>query len=248
MGIDACMLVRGINCRLTDSELKKVSAILVSRVTASSSGRPFYLNPKEGQLAIDLAPSVSIEPNEVGKDIIDIPPGKGYMSGYVPILAAENEWIYNISLLGRFYGIGYERGHLWDYIAIAETLEHIFPNCTVLYGGDEESTPIMPFGKMEREHLISYLCSPIGLFYYVSTPEKSRLGTDIPPKIPEDICKSCPDNHANFFQCFGWYINRRKWMCLACRQVFVCDVQGKNIQKIDSPYEWPPDTTVEKVS
>lgn len=63
-------------------------------------------------------------------------------------------WLW-VSLWGRYYGDGYERGDLWAYIAIAEWLERNFTSCTVYYGGDSGDR-IELFGKSAREELIAH--------------------------------------------------------------------------------------------
>lgn len=63
-------------------------------------------------------------------------------------------WLW-VSLWGRYYGEGYERGNLWSYIAIAEWLERNFIGCTVFYGGDSDGN-LEVFDKAARERLIAH--------------------------------------------------------------------------------------------
>lgn len=41
-----------------------------------------------------------------------------------------------VSLSGRYYGRGYERGNLWTYVAVGAWFESQVAGCTVWYGGD----------------------------------------------------------------------------------------------------------------
>ena len=62
-----------------------------------------------------------------------------------------------LNLYGRYYGEGYERGQIHDYIAIAEWLETVYPGCQVFYGADYDDA-YKPFGKEERTTLWKHFC------------------------------------------------------------------------------------------
>jgi hypothetical protein len=64
-----------------------------------------------------------------------------------------------VNLSGRYYGEGYERGHLPYYIMIAEFLERNLLGCSVYYGGDSGvGLPLFDFAA--RNALMNYWAWP----------------------------------------------------------------------------------------
>ena len=54
-----------------------------------------------------------------------------------------------------YYNVGYERGDLPEFVAVAEWLEQQIAGCRVLYGEDS-SGECFPFDTQIREELMSY--------------------------------------------------------------------------------------------
>ena len=67
---------------------------------------------------------------------------------------ADDGWI-DISLSGRLYAEGYERGQLLEYLAIADWLERRFPGVEIRYGGDT-GAELVNFNKEYRDKLYNY--------------------------------------------------------------------------------------------
>lgn len=124
----------------------------------------------------------------------------------------SGSWLW-VSLCGRYYGEGYERGDLWSYIAIAEWLERNFPNCTVYYGGDS-SDRIELFGKSAREELISHWASEGGRPYYAREGKDARW---MQPNPLQPVCPLC--NHpATQYGTGGGFAS---WTCDGCSRHWV---------------------------
>lgn len=66
------------------------------------------------------------------------------------------EQFIQVHLFGRYYGRGYERGPLHDYIAVAMWLEHNIPGCAVYYGSDSSGICAEPFGPEQRADLFRH--------------------------------------------------------------------------------------------
>jgi len=65
-----------------------------------------------------------------------------------------------VPTLGRYYGEGYERGPLMTYVAMAELLEHLFPNCTIFYFGDSGGCESRKeFHSVRRYELIEHFAN-----------------------------------------------------------------------------------------
>lgn len=75
---------------------------------------------------------------------------------------SDSEWRvcgdYTVSLSGRYYGEGYERGDLMLYINVAEWLERRLPGCTVYYGGDSGDVA-RPFDRIRRGELFDHFAA-----------------------------------------------------------------------------------------
>lgn len=59
---------------------------------------------------------------------------------------------------GRYYGEGYERGYVGDYILIASWIEERLPSAELFYGGDSGDYIDEPFDKKRRKELWEHYC------------------------------------------------------------------------------------------
>lgn len=81
-------------------------------------------------------------------------------------------WI-NINLWKSYYGPGYERGDIQQFVVIAEWLEERLPNCHVYYGEDS-SHVLRRFDKTYRDRIIKYYELVKNEPYYTDDNRKSE--------------------------------------------------------------------------
>lgn len=148
-------------------------------------------------------------------------PGKVYTQDGDDVLAAEGEWLLEVSLWTRYYGVGYERGDLMTICATAEWIEQNIVPCEVWYGGDSSGVCITPFGPDERESLKEHFYSLNGRDYF------KHFGRDanIPQPKP---CGLCIPNEPRFNQ-YGFGQNYAAVSCGGC---------GKNFETRDNGVTW----------
>lgn len=79
----------------------------------------------------------------------------------------------DVGLSGRYYGAGYERGSIVDFIAIAEWLERRIPGAAIWYGGDSSGVLAKPFDVAARETVFSHFAEH-GHLPYTGDPRKGR--------------------------------------------------------------------------
>ena len=134
MGVDACMFVRHKGEPLSDAEVKKISYLMTS-----TFGHRKFLQYEKGEIGDyperralrivePFVDEYDEDPELVGKIVVtqDGP----------PIIAEDGEQFLELSLFGRYYGPGYERGD-WTFLrSLAEWLERQIEGCEVWYGGD----------------------------------------------------------------------------------------------------------------
>lgn len=77
------------------------------------------------------------------------------------------ETLLQVSLRGRYYGAGYERGDLPLYLQLAEWLEYKIPGASVWYGGDHGELEF--FGRANRERLFRHFVE-VGHRPYMGRP------------------------------------------------------------------------------
>ena len=77
------------------------------------------------------------------------------------------ETFLEVSIVGRYYGPGYERGDIVSYIAIAFWLEQNIPDCKVWYGGDSSGVCLELFNFQKRTELMHHFCK-VGHYPYYS--------------------------------------------------------------------------------
>lgn len=150
MGIDAEMLVR-TRQQFTPREVRNLSVDLVE-----AFGTELFL------LIPDWAPDEDYE-NEFtppadapGRHALRLI--KFYQQDGPDIHPEPGESFIELSLMGRYYGEGYERGSITDYLAMAEWLERRIPDARVFYGGDSSGVLAEPFDRAARERIFAHFC------------------------------------------------------------------------------------------
>ena len=134
----------------------------------------------------------------------------------------EGETIIEVSLVGRYYGIGYERGHLPTYLMVAEWLEHRFPGCVVYYGGDSSGVLAEPFDASARNALLKHYLTN-GHAPYVGAFGSLGGGKIQPPRCKER-CVEERGAHQ-----YGFGDNYAAFHCAGC---------GKSFQTNDNGETW----------
>lgn len=116
----------------------------------------------------------------------DPAPGTEYREDSdTPIKANQGECLLKLSLFGRYYGPGYERGDILTYCAIAEWLEINIPGCEVWYGGDSSGVCAEPFHELKRRELRKHLFSGNGRDYF-------KRGWMETSSVRPKTCSLCP--------------------------------------------------------
>lgn len=118
------------------------------------------------------------------------------------ILPQEDETLLEVRLHGRYYGKGYERGNLPDYLILAEYFELAIPGVEVFYGGDSSGVLAEPFGKAERQDLFFHF-TQFGHSPYSEYFDREKDGPTCP------LCKIQMIR-------YGWGGNYRAWYCPGC--------------------------------
>jgi len=111
------------------------------------------------------------------------------------IEAQPGETLLEVHLAGRYYGVGYERGPILTFIAIADWIDANIPTAEVWYGGDSSGVLMEPFPQSERLALQAHFFGPHGQDYRKFDPR----GT-FPTPPP---CALCVPNE-NRFDRYGW--------------------------------------------
>jgi len=191
MGVDARMFVK-LATPVDDAALIDAAYRLAE---ACGDERTFWLSRDE-----DLARG------EVRRALNRVTDACG---GYRPV-EADGTWL-EVSLWGRYYGPGYERGDLWDYIAAAEWCERNFAGCTVFYGGDcGEGVEL--FDRADRETFIAHWAEHGGRPYYARDGKPWRETHAQQPTCP--LCQ----HPATQYGSGGQFAS---WTCDACGRHWV---------------------------
>ena len=138
---------------------------------------PAYRNQVEGarqQIHQDIGPcpeelrrALTLAGKEEGYVEAGSKPGKyRTQDGDTFYVDKADEWLLDVSLWTRFYGVGYERGDLLTICAIAEWAELTLPSCTVYYGGDSSGVCLGEFGHDQRWALKQHYYSKQGRDYF----------------------------------------------------------------------------------
>lgn len=149
-------------------------------------------------------------------------PGMVYFQDADPVYAAPGEWLLDVSVWSRFYGVNYERGDLLTLCAIAEWIEANMQPCEVWYGGDSSGVELAPFGDAARRKLRAHLYSLQGRDYF------SSWGT--PPRAMPPTCGLCVPGEERRQQ-YGSGMNG-EYAAVSCAGC------GKNFETRDSGATW----------
>lgn len=158
----------------------------------------------------------------------DPPPGSEYREDSdKPIKAQGDECLLELSLWGRYYGEGYERGNILIYCAIAEWLEQNIRGCEVWYGGDSSGVCAKPFTDAMRRKLRRHLYSQHGRDYFNHEGMSGGF-----PALPP-ACSMCPGGIYRGSQCmWGGGLNN------VTTAGFYCRGCGKGKETHDGGQTW----------
>jgi hypothetical protein len=126
------------------------------------------------------------------------------------IFPTKNETLLEVHLHSRYYGKGYERGHLPDFIMLAEFFERLIPGVEVWYGGDSSGELAILFNKEARHALFQHFCE------YGHTPYETYFDREKDGEMC-DLCKIQLVRN-------GWGGNYKAWYCRGC---------GKTVEERD---------------
>lgn len=188
MGVDAQMIVK-LSAPISDAELIDASYRLAE---ACGAYRTFFLSNDE-----DIAKG---ERRRALNRVTDDDDSR-YHSRH--IAEPDGTWLW-LSLWGRYYGIGYERGDLFQFIEIAEWLERNFAGCLVFYGGDSGETLDL-FNKPARERFIAHWAEKGGRPYYASEGKSYKwVERDHPLRPTCPLCERQPTQYGSGGEFASW--------------------------------------------
>lgn len=165
---------------------------------------------------------LAIEPtNTHYRDEGDKIPGTEYYQDGDTIEGEPWECLLRVHLWGRYYGIGYERGDILTYCAIAEWIEVNIPGCTIYYGGDSSGVCAEPFDARARLALRRHLYSQQGRDYF---NYGNAFPNDFTIKPPP--CGLCPGDQFLGTR-FGWGQDYAAYSCGGCGKTFETRDKGK---------------------
>lgn len=175
--------------------------------------------PHERRLALDMTHGAE---NDDGECISA--PGETYWEdAEQPIRAAPGECLLSVSLYGRYYGPGYERGDILTYCAVAEWLEVNLPGrIEIWYGGDSSGICASRFDDAARRALRMHLYGEDGREYF----RRGFGGAQFRPQA----CGLCPGNRYHGTQ-FGTGRN-------GAYAAFHCEGCGKSVKTEDCGKTW----------
>ncbi len=197
MGVDAQMLI-GVSREPSPDELQQWGyrlgdAVGPSHLFLSHIGDTFHKIYR----AMEIAPMLAENPEEDCTLVDDL-------------TEAEREKsvaFIDVSVCGRYYGPGYERGNLWIYIAVAEWCERNLPGARVYYGGDSGET-LELFDAAGRESVIRHWAQ------HGHIPYSGAIGKW---DGEHPLTPTCPLCNVKAHR-FGFGQNYASWSCLGCDQ------------------------------
>jgi hypothetical protein len=142
--------------------------------------------------------------------------------GSVSFDARPDECLLEVRLRGRYYGVGYERGDILTYCAVAEWLQ-VNVGCEVWYGGDSSGVDLVRFDAATRRSYRAHLYSSNGRDYFKS--DFLRPATYKPAP-----CSLCPGGLYAGSQ-FGVGPNFAAFYCSGCGS-------GKSVETHDAGATW----------
>ena len=172
------------------------------------------IGPAPQKLRRAIAFARNYEEDEANRD------GLVYLQDGPPIFAANGEWLLEVGVWSRYYGVGYERGDILFLCSVAEWVEANIQPCEVWYGGDSSGVLLERFDEAARAALRRHLYSQHGRDYF-NYGIQSSFGT---PKQ----CGLCVKGE-NRFQQYGTGSTYSAVSCGGC---------GKNFETRDSGKTW----------
>lgn len=150
----------------------------------------------------------------------DPDPGAAYDPDGDRIFAVGDECLLEVSLGGRYYGEGYERGDILTYCAVAEWIEDNIEGAEVYYGGDSSGVLPERFDADRRLQLRKHLYSKAGRDYF-----RHDFGSTAttPP-----ACSLCPSDQYRGSQ-YGYGQAYAAFHCSGC---------GKTVDTRDGGKTW----------
>ena len=168
--------------------------------------------PEELRRAIDFARNY--EEDDATRD------GLVYSQDGPPVRAKDGEWLLEVSVWTRYYGVGYERGDILFLCSVAEWVEANMQPCEVWYGGDSSGVLLERFNDAARTKLRRHLYGESGRNYF-NYGMRSNFG------VPTQ-CGLCVKGE-NRFQQYGAGGTYSAVSCGGC---------GKNFETRDSGKTW----------
>ncbi len=150
MGVDAQMFVR-TRAQFTQRAVRALSVDLVE-----AFGSEMFLLLPDWAIDGEWERETEVEPEAGVPGRHALRMVRRYTQDGDDIAPDAGETFLEVSLMGRYYGLGYERGQLHDYIAVAEWLEYRIPEAAVWYGGDSSGICAEPFNKAYRGALMAH--------------------------------------------------------------------------------------------
>jgi hypothetical protein len=149
-----------------------LGAEIIFRVNAL----PVGVTPESLGIELVKTPELSLDPCEDffgGGPIVTITPEdlECYLSYFKTPYEAyihSGLWL-NLNLYKDYFGVGYERGDMPEFVRIAEWLEGRLEGCDVFYGEDCNSV-VHPFTQGVRSKLLIYYQKTFGLNYRSDDP------------------------------------------------------------------------------
>ncbi len=148
-----------------------------------------------------------------------------------PIHKPKHGSLVEVMLYGRYYGAGYERGPLFDYIQIAEWIEINISQSLVYYGGDSGGICAEPFNEEHRKELIHHWAMYGHLPYRTGYERFTRDPSK--PNKPEPI--KCGLSRCQLNQ-YGFGQNYMAYNCPGCSSQWETRNGGMTFTKLKK--EW----------
>lgn len=230
MGIDAQMYVV-VTKKPTEDDLLRWSG----QLSRSIGSEYFRIEPwsHEGLKPVESG-CLTLAGSKYREDD-DPPPGTFFHQDGPTAKAKKGEWFIEVKLMSRYYGIGYERGPLLTFCAIAEWLElhpEIKPK-KILYGGDSSGVLAEPFDQAKRLELKKHLFSAEGRDYFNHGKKSAEYGFGPDDTweygVPDfvDKCKICKASGFKYPTRYGTGQGYSAMRCGGCGKRFETKDSGK---------------------
>jgi hypothetical protein len=108
------------------------------------------------------------------------------------ILPGEDEHIYEVHLICRYYGVGYERGPLDRILSIARWIRTRLPEARIFYGGDSSGVLADELTEEYEQELWEHFCKHGGKPYHRDRVFGRLYGED---ETKNPFCKLCQQHY-----------------------------------------------------